>query len=169
MIDLVAQSLDFLKDPPTSTIFLMVLAFVISALTTYVTKRYMNVEEYKKSMIESSHATQELMAAMKGGNQSRIQKAQQRQKEAQQIQMKHSSAQTKTTMYTIIPIMIMWQILGGFYGRYIGVAWMPFDPILWSGRKLNYITWYVICSFTASLIMRRLFGISFEIEPETIK
>jgi len=169
ILGLVAQSLDFLKDPPTSTIFLMVLAFVISAITTYITKRYMNVEEYKNSMIESSHAQQELMAATKSGNQRRIQKAQQRQKEAQQIQMKHSSAQTKTTMYTIIPIMIMWQILGRFYGRSTGVAWMPFDPILWSGRKLNYITWYVICSFTASLIMRRLFGISFEIEPETIK
>ena len=169
MIDLVAQSLDFLKDPPASTIFLMVLAFVISAITTYITKRTMNVEEYRKSMEESSHAQQELMAAMKGGNQRRIQKAQQRQKEAQQIQMKHSSLQTKSTMYTIIPIMIMWWILGNFYGRSVGVAWMPFDPVLWSGRKLNYITWYVICSFTASLIMRRLFGISFEIEPKTIK
>ncbi|MQY82396.1 DUF106 domain-containing protein [archaeon] len=166
LIDLVAQSLDFLKDPPTSTIFLMVLAFVISAITTYITKRSMNVEEYRKSMEESSHAQQELMAAMKGGNQRRIQKAQQRQKEAQQIQMKHSSLQTKSTMYTMIPIMIMWWILGGFYGKSVGVAWMPFDPILWKGRKLNYATWYIICSFTASLIMRRLFGISFEIEPK---
>ncbi|GAG94258.1 unnamed protein product [marine sediment metagenome] len=102
MIDLVAQSLDFLKDPPASTIFLMVLAFAISALTTYITKRSMNVEEYRKSMEESSHAQQELMVAMKSGNQRRIQKAQQRQKEAQQIQMKHSSAQTKSTMYTMM-------------------------------------------------------------------
>ncbi len=173
MIDLltglVAQSLDFLKDPPASTIFLMVLAFVVSAITTYITTKTMNVEEYRKSMEESSHAQQELMAALKSGNQRRTQKAQKRQKEAQQIQMKHSNAQSKSTMYTIIPIMIMWWILGGFYGRSLGVAWMPFDPILWSGRKLNYATWYVICSFTASLIMRRLFGISFEIEPETIK
>ena len=159
--------MDFLKDPPASTIFLMVLAFAISALTTYITKRSMNVEEYRKSMEESSHAQQELMAAIKTGNQRRTQKAQQRQKEAQQTQMKHSNAQTKSTMYTIIPIMIMWYILGGFYGRSTGVAWMPFDPILWSGRKLNYATWYIICSFTASLIMRRLFGISFEIEPKT--
>lgn len=169
MIDLlpglVAQSLDFLKDPPVSTIFLMVLAFAISALTTYITKRYMNVEEYRKSMEESSYAQQELMAAMRSGNQRRIQKAQQRQKAAQQIQMKHSSAQTKTTMYTIIPIMVMWQILGRFYGTSTGVAWMPFNPIIF-GTKLNYITWYIICSFTASMIMRRAFGISFEIEPE---
>ena len=170
MIDLlsglVTQSLDFLKEPPASTIFLMVLAFAISAITTYIAKRSMNVEEYRKSMEESSHAQQELMAAMRSGNQRRIQKAQQRQKKAQQTQMKHSNAQTKTSMYTIIPIMIMWQILGGFYGRSTGVAWMPFDPIFF-GRKLNYGTWYVICSLTASLIMRRVFGISFEIEPKT--
>ena len=170
MIDLLSglmtQSLDFLKDPPASTIFLMVLAFMISAITTYITKRSMNVEEYRKSMEESSHAQQELMAAMKSGSQRRIQKAQQRQKEAQQIQMKHSSAQTKTSMYTIIPIMIMWWILGRFYGTSTGVAWMPFDPIFF-GIKLNYATWYIICSLTASLIMRRVFGISFEIEPKT--
>lgn len=164
---LVAQSLDFLKETPASTLFLMVLAFVVSALTTYVSKRGMNVEEYRRSMEESSHAQQELMAAMRSGNQRRIQKAQQRQKVSQEAQMRNSNAQMKTSMYTMIPLLIMWQILGGFYGRSVGVAWMPFDPILWSGTKLNYITWYIICSFTASIIMRRVFGLSFEIEPKT--
>jgi len=171
MIDLlpglVAQSLDFLKEPPASTIFLMVLAFAISALTTYISRRSVNVEEYRKSMEASSHAQQELMAAMRTGNQRRIQKAQQSQKESQQAQMKNSNSQMKTSMYTMIPMLIMWQILGGFYGRSIGVAWMPFNPVLWSGTKLNYITWYIICSFTASIIMRRVFGLSFEIEPQT--
>jgi uncharacterized membrane protein (DUF106 family) len=164
---LVAQSMDFLKDPPVSTLFLMVLAFAVSALTTYISQRSMNVEEYRKSMEESTHAQQELMAAMRSGNQRRIQKAQQRQKGSQQTQMKNSNAQMKTSMYTMIPMLIMWQILSGFYGRSIGVAWMPFNPVLWSGTKLNYITWYIICSFTASIIMRRLFGLSFEIEPTT--
>jgi len=164
---LVAQSLDLLKDPPVSTIFLMVLAFAVSALTTYISRRSMNVEEYRKSMEESSHAQQELMAAMRSGNQSRIQKAQQRQKDSQQAQMKNSNAQMKTSMYTMIPLLIMWQVLGGFYGRSVGVAWMPFNPVLWQGTKLNYITWYIICSFTASIIMRRVFGLSFEIEPKT--
>ena len=163
---LVAQSIDFLKEPPSSTLFLMALAFVVSAITTYISKRTMNVEEYRKSMEESSHAQQEMMAAARSGNQRRIQKAQQRQKKSQQTQMKNSNAQMKTSLYTIIPIMIMWQILGRFYGTSTGVAWMPFDPIIF-GTKLNYITWYIICSFTASIIMRRMFGISFEIEPKT--
>ena len=164
---LVSQTLDFLKEPPASTLFLMVLAFVVSALTTYISKRSMNVEEYRRSMEESTHAQQELMAAMRSGNQRRIQKAQQRQKDSQQAQMKNSNSQMKSSMYTMIPLLIMWQILGGFYGRSVGVAWMPFDPILWSGTKLNYITWYIICSFTASIITRRIFGLSFEIEPTT--
>ena len=162
---LVAQSLDFLKEPPASTLFLMALAFVVSAITTYVSKRSMNVEEYRKSVEESSHAQQELMAAARSGNQRRIQKAQQRQKKSQQAQMKNSNAQMKTNLYTMIPIVIMWRILGGFYGPSTGVAWMPFNPILF-GIKLNYATWYVICSVTASIIMRRLFGLSFEIEPK---
>ena len=165
---LVAQSLDFLREPPASTIFLMLLAFVVSAFTTYVSVRFMNVEEYRKSMEESSHAQQELMAAMKSGNQRRIQKAQQRQKVSRETQMKSSSSQMKTTTYTMIPLFIMWGILGSFYGRTIGVAWMPFDPILWSGTQLNYITWYMFCSFTASIIMRRAFGMSFEIEPQRV-
>ena len=45
-----AQNLDFLKDPPALTIFLMMLAFVISAINTYITKRSMNVEEYRKCL-----------------------------------------------------------------------------------------------------------------------
>ena len=158
--------MDFIKDPPESTIFLMVLAFAVSALTTYISRRSVNVEEYKKSMVESSHAQQELMTALRSGNQRRIQKAQQRRKDSQENQMKNSNAQMKTSMYTMIPLLIMWQILSGFYGRSVGVAWMPFDPILF-GTKLNYITWYIICSFTASIITRRVFGLSFEIDPKT--
>ncbi len=165
LLGLVAQSMDFLKEPPASTLFLMVLAFVVSAITTYISKRSMNVEEYRKSKEESSHAQQELMAALKSGNQRRIQKAEQRQKTSQQNQMKNSNAQLKSSLYTTIPIIIMWQILGRFYGVSTAVAWMPFHPIIF-GRKLNYATWYVICSVTASLIMRRLFGLSFEIEPK---
>lgn len=126
----------------------------------------MNVEEYRKSMVESSHAQQELMAAARSGNQRRIQRAQQRQKKSQQAQMKNSNAQMKTNLYTAIPIIIMWQILGRFYGVSTGVAWMPFHPIFFD-VKLNYSTWYVICSVTASIIMRRVFGLSFEIEPKT--
>ncbi len=170
MIDLfpglVAQSIDFLKEPPASTLFLMVLAFVVSAITTYISKRSMNVEEYRKSREESSNAQQMLMVAMKSGNQRRIQKAQQRQKKSQQTQMKNTNAQMKTNMYTIIPTMIMWRILGGFYGTSIGGAWMPFHPLFFD-IKLNYATWYVICSVTASNIMRKVFGLSFEIEPKT--
>ena len=83
---LVAQSMDFLKEPPVSTIFLMVLAFTVSALTTYISKRSMNVKEYRKSMEESSHAQQELIVAMKSGNQRRIQKAQQQQKASREFQ-----------------------------------------------------------------------------------
>jgi len=157
--------MDFLKEPPASTLFLMVLAFVVSAITTYISKRSMNVEEYRKSKEESSHAQQELMAAIRSDNQRRIQKAQQRQKKSQQTQMKNSNAQLKTTLYTTIPILIMWQILGRFYGVSTAVAWMPFHPIIF-GRKLNYATWYVICSVTASLIMKKVFGLSFEIEPK---
>ncbi len=165
LLGLVAQSMDFLKEPPASTLFLMVLAFVVSAITTYISKRSMNVEEHRKSKEESSHAQQELMAAIRSDNQRRIQKAQQRQKKSQQTQMKNSNAQLKTTLYTTIPILIMWQILGRFYGVSTAVAWMPFHPIIF-GRKLNYATWYVICSVTASIILRRVFGLSFEIESK---
>ncbi len=79
--------------------------------------------------------------------------------------MKNSNAQIKTNLYTTIPIIIMWQILGRFYGVSTAVAWMPFHPIIF-GRKLNYATWYVICSVTASIILRRVFGLSFEIESK---
>jgi len=171
MLDLlpsfVALSLDYLKDPPVSTIFLMVLAFITNAVTTYINTKTMDVEKYKESMIASSYAQQELMAAMKSGNQRRLQKAQQQQKEVQQAQMKNSNTMMKSSVYTIIPLWVMWSILGNFYGQSIGVAWIPFNPVLWSGTKLNYITWYIICSFTASIIMRRVFGLSFEIEPKT--
>ena len=161
---MVTQNLDFLKYPPASTLFIMVLCFGVTLITTYISRRTTNIEDYKRIQTESTHAQQELMAAMRSGNQRRIQRAQNRQKEVSQAQMKVSNSQMKSSLYLMVPLLIYWQILGSFFGREITVAYMPFDPVFF-GMNLNYFSWYLLCSFCATTIYRRLLGLSFEIEP----
>ena len=72
---MVTQNLDFLKYPPASTLFIMVLCFGVTLITTYISRRTTNIEDYKRIQTESTHAQQELMAAKRSGNQRRIQRA----------------------------------------------------------------------------------------------
>ncbi|MFB0557871.1 MAG: EMC3/TMCO1 family protein [Candidatus Bathyarchaeia archaeon] len=167
MIDLlssiVAADLEFLKQPPASTVFILALSAVINLVTGLVSRRNLNLDEYRRIMTESQHAQQELMAAMRSGNQRRISRAQRRQQEASQAQLKMSGDRMKTTFFFMIPILLMWIPLNNFYGK-TTIAHMPFDAPLF-GTKLNLVNWYFLSSITTSIIFQRILGLTLEIEP----
>ncbi len=114
-------------------------------------------------MEESHHAQRELMAAMRSGNQRRISRAQRRQQEVSQAQLKMSGDRMKTTLFFMVPLLLLWPVLGNFFGRGI-IAYMPFDAPLF-GTKLNLVNWYFLCSISTNIIFQRVLGFTFEIEP----
>ena len=160
---LVAAGLDFLKQPPMSTIFILALSAVINLIMSLVNRRTMNLDEYRRMMEESHHAQRELMAAMRSGNQRRISRAQRKQQEVSQAQLKMSGDRMKTTLFFMVPILLMWPVLGNFFGRGT-IAYMPFDAPLF-GTKLNLVNWYFLCSISTNILFQRILGFTFEIEP----
>ena len=84
----VAQNLDFLKTPPTATIAVLILSAGISLISSYVNRRAVNLDDYKKMMIESQRVQKQVMVAIKSGNQRQIDKAQKRQQELMSQQSK---------------------------------------------------------------------------------
>ncbi len=171
MIDLLsvvtAADLSFLKQPPVSTVLILLLSAAINLVMTLVSRRTMNLEEYRRMMEESNYAQRELMAAMRSGNQRRISRAQKRQQEVQQQQLKMSGDRMKTSFFVIIPLFILWPILGNFFGANI-IAHVPFNaPFL--GEELKMFGWYFLCSIATNIVFQRVFGITFEIEPREIE
>ena len=79
--NLVYINIDFLKQPPYATLFILVLTLMVNMIMSYANKRTMDLPAYRKMMVDSSWARKELMEAMKTGNQRRISKAQTKQNE----------------------------------------------------------------------------------------
>lgn len=168
MIDLLsgltAADLTFLKQPPVATVFILLLSATINSIMSLANRRNMNLAEYRRIMEESHHVRQEVMAAMRSDNKRRIDRAQKRQQEVSQAQMKISGGRMKTMIYFMIPLLIFWPILSKFYGK-ATIAFMPFDAPL-VGTDLTMINWYFLCSITTNILFQRILGMTFEIEPK---
>ena len=96
-------------------------------------------------------------------NKRKIDRAQKKQQDIQQRQLKMSSSRMKTMMFITLPILLLWPTLGNLYGNTL-VAFMPFNAP-WVGTKLYFVNWYVLTSITSNIIFQRIFGITFEIDP----
>lgn len=160
---LVKVDLSYLQQPPLATIFILGLVTVISLVTSLLTLKATDLEDYRKMMIESSRVRYEMMEAIKSGDQRRISKAQRRQQELMKAQSKMTADRMKITLLTIVPIIIMWQILIRFF-KDTTVAYMPFNAPLF-GTELKIGGWYIFCSFATSIIFQRILGLTFEIGP----
>ena len=168
MINLLSSlaSADFssLKQPPMATILILLLTIALNLVVGFLGRRSMDLDEYRRISTESRVAQKEMMAAMKGGNQRTISKAQKRQKELSQKMLKITGNRTKNQLFYIIPLMLLWPVLRNFFGDAV-VAYMPFKSPF-SGLELKMGGWYVLCSITTSIIIQRVLGLTFEIYPE---
>ena len=162
----VAQDFSSLQQPPMSTVLILLISLVISLVTTIANRMVINMEEYKKFTIDSTHLRQELMSAMKGGNQRHIAKLQKQQQDMMKVQQKMTMDRMKIMLFFFIPFILIWQVLGNFFQGNIAV--MPFEaPYI--GKQLSVGTWYIFCSVSTNIVVSRVFGLTFEIEPRKIE
>lgn len=161
---LASMNIDFLQKPPWATIFILILTTAINLVMSYANKRSMDLDAYRKMMIESAKARKEVMEAMKTGNQRRISKAQNRQKMLLEEQNKMSMGRLKLTMYVFIPFILIWQVLNGFFGQTI-IAYMPFKAPFFP-EELTIGNWYILCSISINIVLSRIVGLTFEIDPD---
>jgi uncharacterized membrane protein (DUF106 family) len=162
----IALELTTLATPPDATYVIMAIALVLGISTSYIGVRSMDLNEYKRLTIESSRLRSELMQATRSGNQRRISKAQKRQQDLMAQQSKISMDRMKSSLFFTIPLLLIWQPLGRFFGSTI-VAYFPFTfPYI--PREFGFIQWYLLCSFAFNVVLNRIFGLTFEIEPEEL-
>jgi uncharacterized membrane protein (DUF106 family) len=156
--------LSLYQQPPYATLAIIGISLTLAVLTSFVGVRSMDLEQYRRLMIESSKARKKLMEATRSGNQRSIDKAQKRQNDLMQQQSKMSMDRMKSSMLFTIPMLLVWPSLGRFFGETI-VAQFPFDfPYI--PREFTFIQWYLLCSFSMNVILNRVFGLTFEIDPE---
>jgi uncharacterized membrane protein (DUF106 family) len=160
----VLLELSMFQEPPYATLAIIAITLTLATITSFIGVRSLDLEQYKRLMIESARARSEVMEATRSGNQRRIDKAQKRQSELMQQQSKMSMDRMKSSMLFTLPLILVWPSLGRFFGDIV-IAYFPFDfPYI--PREFTFIQWYLLCSFTLNVFLNRIFGLTFEIDPE---
>jgi len=159
-----ALELSQFASPPYAPFAIMVITCALGIATSYIGVRSMDLDAYKKLTIESHRVRSELMDATKSGNQRRISKAQSRQQELMAQQSKISMDRMKSSMFFTIPLLFLWRPLSEFFSGIV-IAYFPFS-FPWVPLEFKFIQWYILCSISFNIVLNRLFGLSFEIDPE---
>jgi uncharacterized membrane protein (DUF106 family) len=160
----VLLELSMFQEPPYATLAIIAITLVLATITSFIGVRSLDLEQYRRLMIEIARARSEVMDATRSGNQRRIDKAQKRQSELMQQQSKMSMDRMKSSMLFTLPLILVWPSLGRFFGDIV-IAYFPFDfPYI--PREFTFIQWYLLCSFTLNVFLNRIFGLTFEIDPE---
>jgi len=146
--------LDLPQEIPYSTIFMLVLAALISLLTTLVNRLLTNPEKSKMWRKEVADWNRELRDAQRAKDKKTVDKLMRKQKYIMNLQSKMMWQSMKVSLLFLIPLLLMWSFLGGFYAGH-AVAYLPGIgsdlplPIFSS----SLIWWYLLCSM--------LFGTAF--------
>jgi uncharacterized membrane protein (DUF106 family) len=157
-----------LKDIPYSTVFIFALAALVSLLTTLVNRRFTNPEKSRAWRKEIADWSKELRTAQRSNDKKAVAKAMKNQQHIMQLQSKMMWQSMKVSLLFIVPLFIMWQVLGGFYTYTVNgqTAPMPlaYFPGIGSNLPLpifNYslIWWYLICSLLFGTLFQHAFGL----------
>ena len=167
LVQIVDNNMPFLLEPPFSALSIALLSIMLSTTSSLLSRRSMNVGKYKEMMIESRKIQRETMNSMKSGNEKKIKKAQERQQRLMEKQNELNQKRLKNSMFLSLPMMLLWPSLRSlFEGQPIAI--LPFDlPFL--PTELGFGYWYFFCSIASNVVINRLFGLTFEIDPEEIE
>lgn len=151
---------------PFSTIFIFLLAAAVSLLTSLLNRLLTNPEKSKTGRKEVSEWNAELRKAQKSKDKKRVEKLMKKQQYILQLQSKMMWKSMKVMLITFLPLILMWQFLGGFYhntliaifpgvSNNIGVITIPLIGMQFS----SLIWWYLLSSFFFSTAFSHLFGL----------
>jgi len=149
-----------LLDIPFSTIFIFLLAIAITLLTSLANRLLTDPEKSKAWRKEITEWNSELRKAQRSGDKKRVEKLMKKQQQILKLQSKMMWQSTKVMLMFFVPLLIIWQILGGDYGP-TPIAYFPGIgpnlPIPIFSQSL--VWWYMLCSFLFSTMFSHLFGL----------
>lgn len=115
MFNLLLDLPPILKEIPYSTLFILVLAALISLLTTLVNRLLTNPERAKMWRKEIAAWNKNLREAQRSKDKKTVDKLMRKQKYIMGLQSKMMWQSMKVSLLFLIPLFLMWSFLGGFY------------------------------------------------------
>jgi uncharacterized membrane protein (DUF106 family) len=174
ILNTLAAPLRQYSHPPSATLLVLGAAIVLSLITMSANRFLVNYKMIANTRREYASWTMAVRKAKKEGDDKQLEKLMRRQSAVMKAQSRSTFEQFKTYPLTIVPFLLIYYTVVRAVGS-IPVAYAPFvlpfatttAGAMFSVLSLFY--WYLICSFTLSLPLQRLFGVqsSFSLAPTT--
>ncbi len=151
------MAFEWLAAIPYSTFFVMFLSFVVSFATSVTNRVLTNREQLKAWTKEIKEWREESLKARKTGDKKLLAKVKKQERHVMQLQSKMTLQSMKTSFLWFIPLMIMWYVL---LPQIVPISEIvAYIPWLSGEFPLSVFLWYLLCSFLASALFTRLFGL----------
>lgn len=147
---------------PYSTLFMLFLALLISILTSLTNRLLTDPEKSKAWRREIAAWNSELRQAQKVNDKKTVEKLMKKQKEILQLQSKMTWQSMKVTLIFFVPLILIWQFLGGFYAARPPIAYLPgIGPTvsILTFKFSSLVWWYLLCSMMFGTVFSHIFGI----------
>lgn len=160
------------RHPPDATVLVLGAAIILSLITMSANRFLVNYKMIASSRREYMAWTSAVRKAKKEGDEKALEKLMRRQSAMMKMSSRSTFEQFKTYPITIIPFLLIYYTVVRAIGS-IPVAYapfmLPFASVTTNGMfsVLSLFFWYLICSFTLSVPLSRLFGVqsSFSMTP----
>ena len=145
---------EWLLTIPNSTLFILLLSMSLSFLTALANRLLTNREQLNAWKKEIARWNEDSKKARKSGDKKLLAKVKRKERYILKLQSKMMWQSMKVSFIFMIPFILIWQLLIGFYGGRI-VAYIPGLegglPLLW---------WYMLCSFSSGTLITKALGVS---------
>jgi uncharacterized membrane protein (DUF106 family) len=145
-----------------NAVFLFMLSGTIAFLTSLANRLLSNPEQNKIWRKEIAEWNSELRKARKEGDKKQIEKLMKKQQYIFQIQGKMTWSSMKVSLIFIVPLFIVWNLLGSVLSDptrvalFPGVGWTI--PVPYFGGSI--IWWYLLSSMFFGTIFSHVFGLT---------
>jgi len=151
---------------PLSAFIVLGAALLLSVVAMLANRFLVDYKMVANNRREYMNWSKALMKARKDGDTKQVDKLMRRQSAMTKMQSKAMFEQLKTYPITIVPFYLIYAVLGYALSSTPYTAYapflFPFATIVGAGvaAGLPLFFWYLVCSFTISVPLSRIFGVS---------
>lgn len=147
------------------TLLVVLEALGVNCLYAVGRRKFTDIDKMKRYNSEMKAFRSEMSAAQKAGDKVKLEKLKKKQLQMQKMQAEMSMDNLKPTLLFMLPLLGVYYLVSHFIGTSILVV-SPISLVFVSGGPLPievpFFWWYMICSFTFSGMITRLFGLSLD-------
>jgi uncharacterized membrane protein (DUF106 family) len=150
--------------PLGQTLLVVAEALGVNCLYAIGRRKFTNIEKMRRLNAEMKAFRSEMSAAQKAGDKQKLDKLKKKQQQMQKMQAESSMDNLKPTLLFMLPLLGVYYLVSSIIkNATLAVAPIPFQLFNYGPPiEVPFFWWYMVCSFTFSGIITRLFGLSLD-------